>query len=135
MEQPGRIKELRVVLTVNDFESAVSLYRDALGLGEVLSWESSHGRGLILAAGRATLELLSPGEADYVDVIEVGHRVGAEIRLGAQVDDSEAAATDLQKAGAEMLAGPRTTPWSHRSVRLSTPEGVQLTLFTPTSGI
>lgn len=134
MEQAGRVRELRVALTVNDFDRAVAFYRDALGLQEVVSWDSSHGRGLILAAGRATVELLSTGEAEYVDQIEVGQRVGALIRLGAEVDDSEAVAGDLQKAGAEMLAPPRTTPWSHRSVRLSTPEGLQLTLFTPTTG-
>ena len=134
MEQAGRVRELRVALTVNDFDRAVAFYRDALGLQEVVSWDSSHGRGLILAAGRATVELLSTGEAEYVDQIEVGQRVGALIRLGAEVDDSEAVAGDLQKAGAEMLAQPRTTPWSHHSVRLSTPEGLQLTLFTPTSG-
>ena len=78
---------------------------------------------------------MSSGEAEYVDQIEVGQidgqRVGAQIRLAAEVEDSEALAGDLQKAGAEMLAPPRTTPWSHRSVRLSTPEGLQLTLFTP----
>ena len=104
-----------------------------------MSWESSYGRGLILTAGRATLELLSSGEAEYVDQIEVGQievgqRVGAQVRLGAEVEDSEAVAGDMQKAGAEMLAPPRTTPWSHRSVRLSTPDGLQLTLFTPISG-
>ena len=134
MEHAGRVRELRVVLTVNDFDTAVAFYRDALGLQEVVSWDSSHGRGLILTAGRATLELLSSGEAEYVDQIEVGQRVGARIRLGAEIEDSEAVAGDLQKAGAEMLAPPRTTPWSHRSVRLSTPEGLQLTLFTPIPG-
>jgi uncharacterized glyoxalase superfamily protein PhnB len=104
----------------------------------VLSWDGSHGRGLILSAGRATLELLSSGEAEYVDQIEVGQieigqRAGAQIRLGAEVEDSEALAGALQKAGAEILAPPRTTPWSHRSVWLSAPEGLQLTLFTPIS--
>lgn len=135
MEQAGRVRELRVALTVNDFDRAVAFYRNALGLQEVVSWDSPHGRGLILAAGRATVELLSTGEAEYVDQIEVGHRVGGQIRLAAEVDDSEAVAADLQMAGAEMLASPRTTPWSHHSVRLSTPEGLQLTLFTRTPAI
>lgn len=131
MEPAGRVRELRVALTVKDFDGAVAFYRDALGLQEVLSWESPHGSGLMLAAGKATLELLSSGEAEYVDQVEVGQRVGGPIRLAAEVEDSETLAGDLQKAGAEMLASPRTTPWSHRSVRLSTPEGLQLTLFTP----
>ena len=133
MEPAGPVRELRVTLTVKDFEAAVAFYRDALGLQEVLSWESPHGSGLMVAAGKAILELLSSGEAEYVDQVEVGHRVGGPIRLAAEVGDSESLAGDLQKAGAEMLASPRTTPWSHRSVRLSTPEGLHLTLFTPIS--
>ena len=49
MEHAGRVRELRVALTVNDFDAAVAFYRDALGLQEVLSWDSPHGRGLILS--------------------------------------------------------------------------------------
>ena len=71
MQHAGRVRELRVALTVSDFDAAVAFYRDALGLEEVLNWDSPHGRGLILTAGRAILELLSSGEAEYVDQIEV----------------------------------------------------------------
>ena len=36
----------------------------------------------------------------------------------------------LEAAGAERLGGPVVTPWAHRNVRLRTPGGMQLTLFT-----
>ena len=32
------VQELRLVLTVSDFEAAVALYRDALGLAELEDW-------------------------------------------------------------------------------------------------
>ena len=46
------------------------------------------------------------------------------------VEDSAAIAAQLETAGAERLGGPVVTPWSHRNVRLRTPDGMQLTLFT-----
>ena len=51
------VSELRVSLTVADFDKALSLYRDALGLEQREDWSSDDGRVVLLAAGRATLEL------------------------------------------------------------------------------
>ena len=34
------VQELRITLTVEDFDAAVRLYRDALGLPEVADWSS-----------------------------------------------------------------------------------------------
>jgi hypothetical protein len=39
-------------------------------------------------------------------------------------------ATQLEEAGATTIGGPVTTPWNDRNVRLETPSGTQLTLFT-----
>ena len=44
--------------------------------------------------------------------------------------DSAALARRLVDGGAEALAEPVVTPWSHRNVRLRAPDGTQLTLFT-----
>lgn len=52
------IHEVRIALTVDDFDRAVAFYRDALRLPEVEAWDRPDGRGLILDAGRATLEPL-----------------------------------------------------------------------------
>src|SRR5687767_12461026 len=61
------VTELRVALTVDDFDAALALYRDALGLHEVADWTSESGRVVVLSAGRATLELFDEAQAAYVD--------------------------------------------------------------------
>ena len=127
MESP--VHELRVALTVDAYEEAVRFYRDALGLPAEAIWENEGVKGVLLQAGRATLELLSKEQAEFVDRIEVGEPIGAEIRLALHVEDSEVAAERLTAAGAELLGGPVTTPWNDRNVRLRAPDGMQLTLF------
>jgi lactoylglutathione lyase len=124
------VTELRLVLTVTDFDAALRLYRDALGLDVEAVWESESGHVVLLSAGRATLELVDDAHAAEIDRIEVGRRVAGPVRLAFQVDDSDAVASELERAGAERLAGPVTTPWQDRNVRLETSDGTQLTLFT-----
>jgi lactoylglutathione lyase len=121
--------ELRLILTVGDFEQAVAFYRDALGLEELPAWEDQEGRVAILDAGRATLELVDEGQAEAIDRIEVGRRVAGPVRVAFQVADSDATAARLVAAGADLIAGPVTTPWNDRNVRLRAPDGTQLTLF------
>jgi lactoylglutathione lyase len=121
--------ELRLVLTVTDFEQALAFYRDALGLEELPAWADQEGRVAILDAGRATLELVDESQAQAIDRIEVGRRVAGPVRVAFQVADSDAAAARLVAAGAELIAGPVTTPWNDRNVRLQAPDGTQLTLF------
>ena len=123
--------ELRLVLTVEDFDAAVALYRDALGLEELPAWADQEGRVAILDAGRATLELVDEAQAAAIDRIEVGRRVAGPVRVAFQVADSAATAARLVEAGAELIAEPVTTPWNDRNVRLQAPDGTQLTLFSP----
>jgi lactoylglutathione lyase len=123
--------QLRLVLTVDDFDAALALYRDALGLPEWDAWQSEgEARIAILDAGRATLELVNEAQAAEIDRIEVGERVAGPVRIAFEVDDSEAVARRLVAAGAEQLAEPVTTPWNDRNVRLRACDGMQLTLFT-----
>jgi catechol 2,3-dioxygenase-like lactoylglutathione lyase family enzyme len=123
--------ELRLVLTVDDFDEALAFYRDTLGLPEREAWESiGEARIAILDAERATLELVNEAQAAEIDRIEVGERVAGPVRIAFEVDDSEAVARRLVGAGAEQLAEPVTTPWNDRNVRLRAPDGMQLTLFT-----
>ena len=127
----GTVRELRLVLTVSDFDAAVALYRDALGLEEQEAWEDQAGRIALLAAGNATIELVDEAQAEAIDRIEVGRRVAGPVRIAFEVEDSAAAAERLTLAGAELVAGPVVTPWHDRNVRLRTPDGTQLTLFSP----
>jgi methylmalonyl-CoA/ethylmalonyl-CoA epimerase len=125
----ARVTELRVALTVADFDEAVAFYRDALGLAQLADWSSETGRIVLLTGGRATLELLDEAQAETVDEIEAGRRVSGTVRLALEVADSEATARRLVVAGAEQIAPPVTTPWGDRNVRLRAPDGMQLTLF------
>ena len=126
----GDVQELRLVLTVSDFEAAVALYRDALGLAELADWSDGDAKIVVLDGGRATLELVNEEQAERIDRSEVGNRVSGPVRIAFKVADSEATAKRLAHAGAETVADAVTTPWNDRNVRMRGPEGMQLTLFT-----
>jgi methylmalonyl-CoA/ethylmalonyl-CoA epimerase len=121
--------ELRVVLTVPDFEEAVAFYRDALGLEQLADWSGDDGRVILLDAGRATIELFDERQAKSVDRIEAGRRLSGPVRLAAEVADLDATTQRLVAAGAETMAAPVVPPWGGRNSRLRTPDGLQLTLF------
>jgi lactoylglutathione lyase len=124
------VKELRLALTVENYDQALGFYRDVLELPVIYSWDEATGRGAVLDAGRATLELLSVNQAELVDEVEVGARVAGPVRIALEVADSITTADALVAGGAEALAEPVVTPWKHRNVRLRAPDGMQLTLFT-----
>ena len=124
------VTELRVALTVQDFDQAVAFYRDALGLEQIADWSSATGRVVVLDAGRATLELFDEAQAESVDAIEAGRRVSGTVRLALRVADSEGMAARLVAAGAGEVAPPVQTPWGDRNARVQAPDGMQLTLFT-----
>lgn len=123
------VTELRIALTVDDFDAAVALYRDALGLPQLEDWSSDQGRVLLLDAGRATLELFDGAQAAMVDDVEVGRRVSGPVRFALRVGDAEATAAALVRAGATEVAPAAVTPWGDRNARVAAPDGMQLTLF------
>ena len=125
------VGELRVALTVDDFERAVRLYRDGLGLAVRYAWEAPTGRGVILEAGRATLELVDRAQAEYIDRVEAGERVAGPVRLAFEVAEVAAAGAALVEQGAQAVNDPVLTPWGDRNLRLRAPDGMQLTLFQP----
>jgi lactoylglutathione lyase len=59
--------ELRVALTVENHEQAVSFYRDAIGLTQLADWSSEKGKVVLLGAGTATLELVDARQAAWID--------------------------------------------------------------------
>ncbi|MFG1808091.1 VOC family protein [Streptomyces sp. NPDC049040] len=132
-DQPA-VRELRLVVTADDYDAALHFYRDVLGLTERGAFSSPDGRVTILDAGRATLELADPGHAAFVDDVEVGRRVAGHIRVAFRVDDSAAATSELAAAGAEVMAEPTRTPWNSLNSRLEGPGDLQLTLFTELDG-
>lgn len=129
-DQPQDVRELRLVVTAEDYDEALRFYRDVLGLRERAAYSSPDGRVVILEAGRATLELTDPHHAAYIDEVEVGRRVAGHIRVAFEVGDSRVTASDLTAAGATLIAEPTVTPWNSLNARLDAPAGLQLTLFT-----
>ena len=127
----AEVTELRVALTVANFDRALAFYRDALGLEQLADWSSEDGRVVVFEAGQATLELFDEAQAEMVDAIEAGRRVSGAVRLALKVADSGETARRLVAAGAEQVGLPVTTPWGDRNARVRAPDGMQLTLFTP----
>jgi catechol 2,3-dioxygenase-like lactoylglutathione lyase family enzyme len=125
----GSAVNLRVVLTVPDFDEAVAFYREVLGLEQLADWSGDDGRVILLDAGQATLELFDERQAENVDRIEAGRRVSGPVRLAIEVDDPDGTAQRLVAAGAVAEAPPLVPPWDGRTARLRTPDGMQLTLF------
>ncbi len=123
------VQEFRITLTVEDFDAAVRLYRDGLGLPQLADWSSDEGRVLLLDAGRATLELFDEAQAAMVDDREVGARVSGTVRFALRVPDADEAAATLVGAGATAVAQAIETPWGDRNARVAAPDGMQLTLF------
>jgi catechol 2,3-dioxygenase-like lactoylglutathione lyase family enzyme len=130
MSGTSPVIEFRIVLSVDDLDAAIRLYRDALGLSLVRQFGEGDGRGAILSVGGAVLELLTRSEAARVDLIEAGAAPSGPVRLAVEVADSAKTAERLVEAGASPAGEPVTTPWGHRSIRLTMPDGVAVTLFT-----
>jgi len=124
------VKELRLVVTADDYDEAVAFYRDVLGMPERESYSADGAHVMILEAGRATLEIANPAQADFIDEVEVGRRVAGKFRVALEVEDSAATTARLEDAGATVIAEPTRTPWNSLNARLETPGGIQLTLFT-----
>ena len=122
------VKEFRVVLTTDDFERAVSFYRDGLGLDPGELW-TDNGRGQLFWAGRAALEIFDQKYAEGVDHIEVGERISGQIRFAFEVPDVRAAMERALRYGATLVHEPVLTPWNDLNVRLRSPDGLQITLF------
>jgi predicted enzyme related to lactoylglutathione lyase len=127
---PTTVRQLRVVVVADDFEAALTFYRDALGLAQLAAFEGDgDARVVILDAGRATLELANPAQVEMIDSVEVGRPVSPHIRVAFEVTDAESLTRRLTDAGAQLIAAPTETPWRSLNARLAGPAGLQMTLF------
>ena len=126
---PPPVLELRVALTVSDFERIAAFYRVGLGLDPAQEWPGDQGKALVLDMGRATLELFDEKQAQTIDEIEVGRRTSGQIRFALQVPDLQLAMERLLAHGAHMVHPPVVTPWGDHNVRFQDPDGMQITLY------
>lgn len=124
------VRQLRLVVQVEDFDEALAFYRDVLGLPEQAAFEGEdNARVAILDAGRATLELANPAQARMIDAVEADGQPSARIRVAFEVDDSPETTAKLVDQGAALIAAPTETPWRSVNSRLHAPAGLEVTLF------
>ncbi len=128
--QPGRVRQMRLVVEASDYDEAVAFYRDVLGAGEELQVHGEDGEKVtILEVGRATLEISNPAQVAMIDDVEVGRRVAPRLRVAFEVDDVPEVTGELVSGGATLVAEPTETPWRSLNSRLAAPAGLQITLF------
>jgi predicted enzyme related to lactoylglutathione lyase len=125
------IQEFRLVLNVDDFDTALNFYR-ALNLKVSEQWDSTDGRGAILELPRATLEIMDRKNAKSVDELEAGVHEPREMRLGLKVENLQDAVGYLEEHGAKVVSKFVETPWGSFNQRLETPDAKQLTVFQDT---
>ncbi|MBD1540595.1 VOC family protein [Arthrobacter sp. S13_S34] len=121
---------MRLIVEAEDYEAALTFYRDVLGLREQAVFEGDgDARVTILEAGRATLELSNPSQVKMIDQVEADGQPSAKIRVAFEVEDSAATTKELVEAGGTLIAEPRETPWKSLNSRVAAPAGLQVTLF------
>ena len=124
------VLQMRLVVEADDYDEALTFFRDVLGLREEASFSGAgDARVAILDAGRATLEIANPAQKRMIDEVEVGRQVAPRLRVAFEVADSSAVTDALVGAGAELIAAPVETPWRSMNSRLAAPAGLQITLF------
>ena len=128
-ESTDGVRQLRLVVTATAYDEALTFYRDVLGLPEEAAFSSADGRVTILSAGRATLEITDPANAEYVDEVEVGRRVAGHLRVAFEVADATEVTDRLARAGATVVAPPTLTPWQSYNARLDAPGDLHVTVF------
>lgn len=130
-----KVSQLRLVVEAEDFDEAVSFYRDAMGLEVEFAVASDGGAEVVaLRVGRATLEIINPAQRRLIDELEVGREVSRSVRVAFEVSNAEVATGTLVAAGAELVAPPTETPWRSVNSRLEAPAGLQITLFEELDG-
>lgn len=123
------VLELRIALTVKDYEKSVKFYCEGLGIEPAAIWNNADGKALMLEMGNATLEVFDENQAKYIDDLEAGKRVSGQIRFALQVPDLQLALNKLINHGATLVHEPVLTPWGDYNVRLQDPDGMQITLY------
>src|SRR6476660_4232535 len=124
-----KVKELRIIITVDNLDEIIQFYLDVEGLHTSKEWGDESGNGIILEAGKASLELIDSKDAASIDEIEVGRRIAGPVRLALNIGENiEEASEKLIAGGAIPLAVIKQAPWS-KVQRLKDPSGMQFTLF------
>jgi catechol 2,3-dioxygenase-like lactoylglutathione lyase family enzyme len=104
------VRELRVVVTAEDYDEAVAFYRDELGLAIA----REYGAGTVFFAGQSLIELAGHGEPS----------AGGTMWL--QVRDLYATQEELTGRGVPIPREARQEPWGLHEMHVTDPDGVLL---------
>ena len=126
----SNVRQLRLVLQVDDFDEVLAFYRDVLGMPVEEAYEGEgDARVAILGAGRATLEIANRAQVEMIDRVEPDGAPSPRMRIAFEVEDGDGVTRRLVEGGAELVASPRETPWRSLNSRLEAPGDVQITVF------
>jgi len=125
-----RVRQLRLVVRADDYDAALTFFRDVLGLPEREAYSADGGAEVtILEAGVATLEIANRAQVEFIDRVETDGHHSPALRVAFEVDDTATMTATLVDGGAELIASPRVTPWRSLNARVAAPEGVEITIF------
>jgi len=123
------VTELRVVIPAEDYDSVKQLYTDGLGLLDVGGWDDPNGRGRVLEAGKAVIEIIDMPQAKRLEDIEAVNGTPPAIRLAFRIENLPETAAQLSAQGATAIREAINTPWGHYSQRFTAPQNQSITLF------
>ena len=121
-----RLRRFQPGLTVNDLEASERFYTNVLGFIVSERWADPSGahRGVSLKAGLCELGLSQDDWAKGRD-----RRKGQGMRIACEtVQDIDALAARITKAGGVLTEGPKDQPWGVRSLSVDDPDGFHLTI-------
>jgi predicted enzyme related to lactoylglutathione lyase len=128
---PSPVRQLRLVVRADDYDAALTFFRDVLGMPQREAFSAEGGAEVtILEAGVATLEIANRAQVEFIDRVETdGRHDSPALRVAFEVGDAAGVTARLVDGGAELIASPRVTPWNSLNARLAAPAGVEITVF------
>jgi catechol 2,3-dioxygenase-like lactoylglutathione lyase family enzyme len=121
-----RLRSYEPSLTVNDLAASMRFYTDVLGFIVSERWtEGDVLKGVMLKAGACTLGLSQDDWKKGRD-----REKGQGVRLWCvTVQDVDALAARIKKAGGVLADGPSDEPWGGRSLSVADPDGYKITIY------
>ena len=115
--------EFRFIFRAQNYEAAVTFYRDGLELPVVGSWDQGPAeRGTLFQVASGIIEVLAlvPGR-------ECVSLQGGE--LAYEVDDVDERYRRVQEKGLPIRGELADKPWGHRSFSVTDPDGIKVILY------
>jgi len=121
-----RLRTVQPSFTVDDLEASVRFYTDVLGFFVDERWtEGNVLRGVMLRAGTCEFGLSQDDWKKGRD-----RKKGVGMRLWCTtVQDVDALADRIRRAGGQVAEGPQEESWGGRSLSIVDPDGFQLTIY------